>query len=97
MNSAALLLALGDSLLPETGYGPPKGLGELMSLAEIRNGSILAHGQRSVSKEDCEKLEKAAIRLLQGMFRLSKWTFPGKGLDDACDRLSFVNFEPGQV
>lgn len=94
INSAALLLALDDPLLPNAGYVPPGGLGHLKALTDLRNSSILAHGSRSVSEDDCRQLEAAAKRFLHRLFDLSGWTFPGRGLDDACDRLSFLTFAP---
>lgn len=54
LSSATLLVALGETL----------DLGRLRHLAEIRNGSVLAHGTTPVSRQKAEELERMAQELL---------------------------------
>ena len=61
IEAAIMLFVLDDPLLPSMGLQSRGGVQHLRGLAEIRNGSVLAHGETVVSKDDCKKLKKRAL------------------------------------
>ena len=70
LNSAALLLALDDPMCNKIPLAP-QGIGEVLALSNIRNGSVLAHGNQSITQQDCNKLVLFAQRVLNAFWSVS--------------------------
>jgi CRISPR-associated protein (Cas_Cas02710) len=87
MNAAILLRALDDSLLKRINVRDAKGVSYLMRLTEARNKSVLAHGQRCITPNQCDQLRKLALRCLRGLWSLHQ---PDEDVDELCATLRFV-------
>lgn len=70
MDAEIMLLLLGDDMLTSIGIRDVTGLGHLRKLADIRNHSVLAHGDTAVGKKDCETLKNQAKAHLHAFWRL---------------------------
>jgi hypothetical protein len=69
IEAAIMLFVLDDSILPSIGLQSRGGVQHLRGLAEIRNRSVLAHGETVVSKNGCEDLKKRALLHLRGFWK----------------------------
>lgn len=87
LDAAVLLYAQDDELLPRVQVQDVSGLSYLSRLAEARNKSVLAHGERCVSAEECEQLRALAVRCLRALWALQR---AGDDVDDLCASLRFV-------
>lgn len=70
VEAAIMLHLLGDEMLPSAGIRSLSGVGHLRKLADIRNHSVLAHGETAVGAKDCDKLQKQALVHLRAFWRL---------------------------
>lgn len=82
-----LLYLLDDEMLKLTGIKGMPGLGHVRELADIRNHSVLAHGEESVAKEYCAKLRQRALLHLRAFWRLHE---DGGDVDERIEILRFV-------
>jgi len=89
-HGALLLLAERDELLPQADFGAPKTLTSLRGLISVRNNSILAHGYRSVTENNCNSLRGPAERLLSAYWTLNNEPMPFK---KAMEDLRFLKIE----
>jgi hypothetical protein len=69
-SSAALLLTLDDPLSHAAQLGTADELRTLRNLAEARNGSVLAHGEASVSATVSSELNAKALEVLGAYWKL---------------------------
>jgi CRISPR-associated protein (TIGR02710 family) len=93
MTSALLLFSLEeDALLPGAHIHDIKALHHLRRQTDIRNNSILAHGFKTIKREQCKELESLARRLLQSFWSQHQ---PGKPLDEVIEELTFLQFRRG--
>jgi CRISPR-associated protein (TIGR02710 family) len=85
--AALLLTQLDDPMLDAAGMRKPKKLGELRTVNEIRNRSVLAHGSTSISAADTARLLNTAKTVLEAF-----WTLHGTGgsVSARCDELAFI-------
>ncbi len=90
-NGALLLRSESDALLSQAHFDQPKALSSLRNLIFIRNGSILAHGYRSVSEKDCKDLRAPAERLLTAYWTLNSEPTSFK---QAIEELRFLRLDP---
>lgn len=60
IEAAIMLFVVEDPLCRAIGLPSRSGIQHLRGLAEIRNKSVLAHGDSVVSKDGCEKLQERA-------------------------------------
>jgi len=87
MDAAVLLCALEDELARQASLDRPESLKNLLGLTEIRNQSVLAHGYKSVSHDDCAELQKRAFHILSTYWKI---TYPEEDLDALLHRLAFL-------
>jgi CRISPR-associated protein (Cas_Cas02710) len=87
MDAALLLQVHGDDLLALAGRSTVEKLRELAGLAEARNRSVLAHGERPVTVEAVASLGRVSRKVLEAYWQLSKQQQP---LHRLCERLAFV-------
>jgi hypothetical protein len=71
VESAILLKAVGDPMLPLFGLDKVRALKHLRSMSEARNGSVLAHGNTTVSPDLSEKLGNYALQALRAYWKLA--------------------------
>lgn len=88
VESALVLQALDDSMLPLFGLDRIGALKHLRSMSEARNSSVLAHGRTTVSPVLSENLGKYALQALRAYWKLTHGDQP---VDDRIDELSFVD------
>lgn len=69
IEAAIMLFVLDDSILPSIGLQSRGGVQHLRGLAEIRNRSVLAHGETVVSQDGCDALKKRALLHLRGFWK----------------------------
>lgn len=69
IEAAIMLFILKDPMLPDVGLKGRAGVGHLRKLADIRNQSVLAHGETVVSRGDCQKLKQQALLHLRGFWK----------------------------
>jgi hypothetical protein len=85
--TAILLSVLNDPLLDAAGLRSPKQLGELRTVNEIRNRSVLAHGSTSISAADTARLLKTAKTVLEAFWKLHG---TGGSVTARCKELAFI-------
>jgi hypothetical protein len=88
IETAIMLHVLGDEMLPAAGIRDLEGVKHLRALAEIRNRSVLAHGDNVVGAADCEKLHTQALVHLRTFWRLHE---ADDKLDQRIKTLGFVS------
>ncbi|MCS7159267.1 MAG: hypothetical protein RMJ19_02240 [Gemmatales bacterium] len=91
MDAAVLLCVLEDELMKRAELCSEDALGHLRQLAELRNQSVLAHGYRSVSREDAQNLQSRAKHILRVYWQL---TYPEQDLDQRLQALRFLKEFP---
>lgn len=87
VEAAIMLFVLEDPLLPAIGLQSRGGVQHLRGLAEIRNRSVLAHGETVVSKDDCKKLKKRALLHLRAFWGQHE---PEPDVDQRIETLRFI-------
>ncbi|WP_431912757.1 TIGR02710 family CRISPR-associated CARF protein [Micromonospora carbonacea] len=88
IQAATLLYSLNDEFAARAGLNTPAAIANLRELAEIRNNSILAHGYRTVTPDQSERLRVRAEHLLSVFWRLYG---TGSDVRALCDRLRFID------
>ena len=88
-NSAGILMALNDKLF--------KGkcnvnLGKIVSMGELRNASILAHGYKPLKFQDARRLESFAQRFIYRFCELES-EMKGDEIKDYIEKLKFISLE----
>jgi hypothetical protein len=84
--AALLLCVLDDAMLGAAKLSSPKQLGELRTVNEIRNRSVLAHGSTSIPRADTARLRTVAKTVLEVF-----WTLHGNA-DSVADRRKELAF-----
>ena len=87
IEAAIILFVLDDSILPSIGLQSRGGVQHLRGLAEIRNRSVLAHGETVISKDDCDQLKRRALLHLHGFWKQHE---PDQDVDQQIEILRFV-------
>ncbi|MGN9785416.1 TIGR02710 family CRISPR-associated CARF protein [Nonomuraea sp. ZG12] len=89
LKTAVLLLyALGDDFMSQAGLHTPSSVKSLRDLAAVRNDSVLAHGYRTISPAQSDKLSARAKHLLTVFWKLHG---PPADVQTLCQRLRFVD------
>lgn len=88
IETVIMLHLLGDEMLAAAGTRDIDGIQKLRTLAEVRNQSVLAHGDNVVGADDCEKLQGRAFAHLRAFWRLHE---AGDNLDRRIKTLKFVS------
>lgn len=88
MDAAMLLYALEDEFMVRAKLRTPRAIANLRELAEIRNGSVLAHGYHTISAEQSESLRGRAEHLLSVFWQLHGTRASVRAL---CERLRFLD------
>jgi hypothetical protein len=83
-----LLHLLGDEMLPVAGIKGLSGTRHLRRLADIRNQSVLAHGETAVGAGDCGKLRQQALVHLRAFWRLHE---VDHDVDQRIETLRFIS------
>ncbi|WP_033441819.1 TIGR02710 family CRISPR-associated CARF protein [Saccharothrix sp. NRRL B-16314] len=86
-SAAVVLRVLDDDLLRLAGLWEVDELRSLRDLARVRNDSVLAHGDRSVSKTDSEQLNSMAQSVVRAYWTLHH---ADENLDELRARLRFI-------
>jgi hypothetical protein len=92
LDAAIILHVLDDALLKRIPIAGVGGLSHLADLARARNSSLLAHGHRRVSQEQCESLESEVRNILRALWSLHRpeGERPEDDLDTVCESLRFL-------
>ncbi|MFE9658037.1 TIGR02710 family CRISPR-associated CARF protein [Micromonospora sp. NPDC006431] len=88
IQSATLLYSLGDEFAAKAKLNTPSAIANLRDLAEIRNNSVLAHGYRTITPEQSERLRGRAEHLLSIFWQLHGTDTDVRAL---CGRLQFIS------
>jgi len=88
LDAAIILHTLDDTMLRQVKITNARGLGHLARLTEGRNQSLLAHGQRRVTVEQCRELEGQARQILRALWQLHGRA--GENIDEVCEGLRFL-------
>jgi CRISPR-associated protein (TIGR02710 family) len=88
IQAAILLYALDDEFIAKSNLNSAAAISNLRNLAEIRNRSVLAHGYRTITSDQSERLRSRAEHLLSVF-----WQFYGTrtNVRTLCERLQFVD------
>src|SRR5206468_1196245 len=65
-----LLYVVEDEFLPAADIKNVRGVSHVQNLVSARNGSVLAHGVKSVTQEQCDDLKARALRNLRAFWKL---------------------------
>lgn len=87
MEAAIMLFVLADPMRLSVGLPGHEGVQHLRRLAEIRNQSVLAHGETIVSKDGCEELQKRALLHLRAFWKQYE---PGPDVKHRIEILRFI-------
>jgi hypothetical protein len=87
LDAAILLYVLEDDMLKRIRIRDERGLSHLAGLTSARNSSLLAHGDRRVSKDQCEALEGEVRNILRALWALQR---PDDDVDTVCESLRFL-------
>lgn len=87
IEAVILLHLLGDEMLPSIGIKGRGGIGHLRRLAEIRNQSVLAHGETPVGARECGELRQQALAHLRAFWRLRE---VDRDVDQRIETLRFI-------
>jgi hypothetical protein len=88
IEAVILLHLLGDEMLPVAGIKGLSGTRHLRRLADIRNQSVLAHGETAVGAGDCGKLRQQALVHLRAFWRLHE---VDHDVDQRIETLRFIS------
>jgi hypothetical protein len=88
IETVIMLHLLGDEMLAAAGIKDLDGVQHLRKLAEVRNQSVLAHGDNVVGAEDCRNLRGQALVHLRAFWQLHE---VGDNLDRRIKTLKFVS------
>jgi CRISPR-associated protein (TIGR02710 family) len=88
IHAAVLLYSLDDEFMLKAKLNTPGAIANLRDLAEIRNSSVLAHGYRTVTPDQSERLRVRAEHLLSVFWQLHGTRTNVRAL---CERLKFVD------
>jgi hypothetical protein len=88
VESAILLKAVDDPMLPLFGLDKVPALKHLRSMSEARNSSVLAHGKTTVAPTLCEKLGNYALQALRAYWKLAQ---SDQEIDRRIEELCFVD------
>jgi CRISPR-associated protein (TIGR02710 family) len=88
IHAATLLYSLEDEFMVKAKLNTPGAIANLRDLAEIRNSSVLAHGYRTVTPDQSERLRVRAEHLLSVFWQLHGTRTNVRAL---CERLKFVD------
>jgi CRISPR-associated protein (Cas_Cas02710) len=80
--------SLDDEYMLKAKLNSPGAIANLRDLAEIRNNSVLAHGYRTVTPDQSERLRARAELLLSVFWQLHGTRTNVRAL---CERLKFVD------
>lgn len=87
IEAVIILYLLGDEMLPLANVKGVGAVNHLRRLADIRNQSVLAHGETPVGADDCEKLQKQALVHIRAFWRLHE---ADHDVDKQIETLRFV-------
>jgi hypothetical protein len=87
IDALILLHCVGDELTRATQVTDARGLGHVRGLVDGRNNSVLAHGDDSVSADQCQRLQARALLHLRAFWRLH---VPGEDVNERIETLRFV-------
>jgi CRISPR-associated protein (TIGR02710 family) len=88
VDALILLHCVDDEMLAAAQINGLSGVGHMRRLVEGRNKSVLAHGDESVTSDQCRKLQARALLNLRAFWRLH---LPRQDLDDLIATLRFVD------
>ncbi|MEV4320511.1 hypothetical protein [Actinocrispum sp. NPDC049592] len=88
VDAMILLHVIGDEMLSAAKITDLKGVGYVRNLVDARNRSVLAHGEESVNRQQCDDLRKRALLNLRAYWRLHE---PAENVDDRIETLQFVS------
>lgn len=87
VDALLLLFVLDDDLLTAAHIRDLSGVRHLRGLADARNESVLAHGEASVTKDQCGALRQRALLNLRAFWRLHH---AAEDVEERIATLSFV-------
>ncbi|MFI6290902.1 hypothetical protein ACIBEJ_04915 [Nonomuraea sp. NPDC050790] len=87
VDAMILLQIFDDRMLAAASVKGLGGVGHVRGLVEGRNRSVLAHGEESVTEQQCKHLKDRAMLNLRAFWRLHE---PGKDIDNQIATLRFV-------
>jgi hypothetical protein len=87
IEAVIILFLLGDEMLPVASVKGVGAVNHLRRLADIRNHSVLAHGETPVRAGDCDKLRQQALVHLRAFWRLHE---VDQDVDKRIETLRFI-------
>jgi hypothetical protein len=88
LDALILLDCIGDEMLTAARITGTNGLGYMRRLVDGRNRSVLAHGDDSVTAEQCQQLQGRALVNIRAFWRLHQ---PGRNVEEWLDTLRFID------
>jgi hypothetical protein len=88
IEAVIMLHLLSDEMLPLAAIKGLGGVRHLRKLADVRNQSVLAHGEIVVGAEDCGKLRQQALVTLRAFWRLHEINHD---VDQRIETLRFIS------